>query len=83
MCCGSRLGPCGGMDLKRSLIFGLGFTLILKRLWARVCDFLDWVRVKINFNVGWSLEAFGLGLKERIGLIFLVEWGYVIFSYRW
>ena len=77
------MGPCGGMDLKRSLIFGLGLTLILKGWWAHVCDFLDWVWVKLNFNVGWSLEAFGLGLKERIGLVFLVEWAYVIFSYRW
>ena len=48
-----------------------------------MCDFLDWVWVKLNFNVGWSLEAFGLGQKERIGLVFLVEWAYVIFSYRW
>ena len=76
-----QIGPYGGMDLERGLIFGLGFTLILKRLWAWVCDFLDWVKVKINFNVGWSLEAFELDLKERIGLGFsMVEWAYVIFS---
>jgi len=64
LACGSRLGPYGGMDLKRSLIFGLGFTLILKRLWARACDFLDWVRVKINLE----LRGIRIGPKGEIRL---------------
>ena len=56
-----RIGPLWWNGFKKELDFWAWLDYDFKK--ACECEFLDWIWVKLNFNVGWSLEEFGLSLN--------------------